>query len=291
MAEKSWKYNKTTKRWEEVKTSPKTAPATTSTKGAGKAGKASTTPTTSQLGPQTPGTVNVFNSKTRQWEKKKSVPWTDDERERYGFSGDYVDSRTANAILRERRARDKYGAPTDEEIDTAETNAYNAGATTGAGSGKRGGDPYARLLATLRGLGDSAAGNINSSMDALTQTLQGQANPFADFKAQQTQTTPELSQLLQSQGVSQDPLQQFAAAINAQNQGQATAFQNQANTMRDIYGANQAGSISDVAQQRSDLMAQLQGNVFGTGAKLMGKQAPDRNAILQMILQSMKAGK
>jgi hypothetical protein len=198
-----------------------------------------------------------------------------------------------NAILRQRRAAAQ-GAPSKEEIDKAEKDAYNAGANTGgtggAGGGK-GGDPYARLLSTLRGLGDSAAGNINTSMDTLTQTLQAQTNPFADFKAQNTQTTPELAGLLQSQGVSQDPLQQFAATINAQNTGQADAFQNQANTMRDIYGANQQGAIADVGQQRNDLLSLLQGNVFGTGAKLMGKQAPDRNSILQMILQSMKAGK
>jgi hypothetical protein len=233
----------------------------------------------------------TYDSKKKKWVQIYTAPWTDDERRRYGFSGDYVDQRTATAIQKERRAREKYGAPTDDEIDQAEEDAYGAGASTGAGAGGKGGDPYARLLSTLRKLGDSAAGNINSSMDSLTRTLQAQKNPFADFKAQQTQTTPELSQLLQSQGVSQDPLQQFAATINAQNQGQATAFQNQADIMRDIYGANQAGSISDVGQQRSDLMAQLQGNVFGAGKNLMGKKAPDRNAVLQMILQAMKAGK
>jgi hypothetical protein len=234
--------------------------------------------------------VWTYDSKKKKWVQVDYAPFTDDERSRYGFSGDTTDSRTASAIYNERRATGKFGAPTEDEINQAEGDAYNSDSRVG-GRGGKGGDPYARLMSTLRNLGNSAAGNINTSMDALTQTLQAQANPFADFKAQQTQTTPELSQLLQSQGVSQDPLQQFAASINAQNQGQAAAFQNQANVMRDIYGANQAGSISDVAQQRSDLMAQLQGNLFGTGARLMGKQSPDRNAVLQMILQSMKAGK
>jgi acyl-CoA-binding protein len=179
--------------------------------------------------------------------------------------------------------------PTVPELEAIRNKAAGPGPGTGGGGG--GGDPYAALLKALTGLGDYAAGNINSSMDSLASTLQAQTNPFADFKAQQTQTTPELSQLLQSQGVSQDPLQQFASAINAQNQGQATAFQNQADIMSKIYGANQTGSIGDVAQQRAGLLNQLQGNVFGSGAELMGKKAPDRNAIMQMILQAMKVGK
>lgn len=233
----------------------------------------------------------TYDSKKGKWVEKKSSPATAQERLDFGVSGTGgIDQRTMNAILRQRRANAQ-GAPTQDEIDQAEEDAYGAGASTGAGAGGKGGDPYAKLLSTLRGLGDYAAGNVNSSMDSLTRTLQAQKNPFADFKAQQTQTTPELSQLLQSQGVSQDPLQQFATAINTQNRGQADAFQNQADIMRDIYGANQAGSISDVGQQRSDLMAQLQGNVFDAGTKLMGKKAPDRNAVLQMILQAMKAGK
>ena len=46
--------------------------------------------------------------------------------------------------------------------------------------------------------------------------------------------------------------------------------------------------ISDVGQQRADLLNALQGNIFGTGAKLMGSKAPNRNAVVQMILQSLK---
>jgi hypothetical protein len=121
----------------------------------------------------------------------------------------------------------------------------------------------------------------------LTRTLQAQTNPFANFQAQNTQTTPELATLLQSQGVQQDPLRQYAAAINAQNTGQATAFQNIADTLGGFNTANQQGMIADAGQQRSDLLNQLQGSVFGTGARLMGKQAPNRNAIVQMLLQAM----
>lgn len=175
--------------------------------------------------------------------------------------------------------------PTVPELDAIRK---KAAADAAAKAGGGGGDPYANLLKALTGLGDYAAGNINDSMNTLASTLQGQANPFANYQAQSTTTTPELAQLLQSQGVSQDPLQQYAAAINAQNTGQASAFQNQANIMRDIYGASQAGSIADVGQQRADLLNQLQGNVLGAGKSLLGKNPANRNQVLQMILEAMK---
>lgn len=174
--------------------------------------------------------------------------------------------------------------PTVPELDAIRKKAA-ADAAAKAGGG---GDPYANLLKALTGLGDYAAGNINDSMNVLNSTLQAQTNPFANFQAQNTSTTPALQQLLQSQGVSTDPLQQYAAAINAQNMGQASAFQNQANTMRDIYGASQQGSIADVGQQRADLMNQLQGNVLGAGKTLLGKNHANRNQVLQMILEAMK---
>lgn len=179
------------------------------------------------------------------------------------------------------------GTP-QQGVSDAELDAIRNSGSNASGANGKGGDPYANLLKALTGLGNYAAGNVNDSMDALNKTLQAQTNPFADFKAQNTSTTPALAQLLQSQGVSQDPLQQFATAINAQNTGQADAFQSQANIMRDIYGANQRGSIADVGQQRADLLNQLQGNVLGAGKSLLGKKAPQRNSILNMILEAMK---
>jgi len=181
-----------------------------------------------------------------------------------------------------------YESGVSSQTPGSTSNATATGAGKVGGKGGKGGDPYKSMLDALRKLSAMSQGNVNSSMDTLVQTLNGQTNPYANFQAQQTATTPELSALLQSQGVDTNPLQQFATAINSQNMGQANAFQNQANTMRDIYTANQQGSIGDVAQQRADLLNQLQGNVFGTGAALMGKKAPDRNSIVQMLLAAMK---
>jgi len=226
---------------------------------------------------------------------KKVVPtssgpaFTADERKRFGVSPTgAIDQRTASAIMKERRGV-RLGGTTDADITGAEQSAYESTlkdltSKTGGGAGAG----YKSMLDALKKLSAMSQGTINTSMDALTQTLQKQSNRFADFQAQQAQTTPELASLLQSQGVSADPLQQFATAINAQNKDQATAFNNLAGTLSGINQTNQQGMISDVGQQRADLLNALQGNVFGTGARLMGKKSPDRNAIVQMILESLK---
>jgi hypothetical protein len=171
--------------------------------------------------------------------------------------------------------------PTQDELNKLKEDRTNP-----RGRGK-GGSQYSNMLKALQQLSAMSQEGINSSMDSLTRTLQAQTNPFANFQAQQTQTTPELATLLQSQGVQQDPLQQYAAAINAQNTGQAKAFGNVADVLSGLQTRGQEGMIADVGQQRADLLNQLQGSVFGTGARLMGKQAPNRNAIVQMLLQAM----
>jgi hypothetical protein len=233
--------------------------------------------------------TTTYDPKTGKWVTTESTPYTDSERKRYGFSGNSVDQRTANEIRKE-RATKTAGGVTEEELAQAEQDEYDRLMGLNNNSGGGGGAGYGGLLKSLRGLGNNAARGINSSMDELTRTLQSQANPYSNFQAQNTATTPALQQLLQSQGVSQDPLQQFATAINAQNTGQANAFQNQANTMRDMYTANQQGSINDVAAQRAQLLNSLQANTFGTGVALMGKSAPNRKAIMQMILEATKNG-
>jgi hypothetical protein len=182
------------------------------------------------------------------------------------------------------------GATAPVEVEIARKRGALAMANANKANSGAGGNQYKNMLATLQKLGNYSAGNINESMNDLSSFLQGQKNPYANFQAQNTQTTPDFAQLLQSQGVNQDPLQQFASAINTQNRGQADAFQNQANTMRDIYGANQLGSVGDVESQRAQLINSLQANTFGTGAALMGKKAPDRNAIMQMILAMLGKG-
>lgn len=150
--------------------------------------------------------------------------------------------------------------------------------------------PYDELANQLNTMGQQAEGTIGSSMDQLKTFLQGQANPYANFQAQQTQVSPALSTLLESQGVSTDPLQQYAATVNAQNAGQATAFQNLANTMRDIYGAQQTGTISDVEQNRANLMSQLGTSRMGMGAQINQQALGQRNQLMELLLSALAKG-
>lgn len=156
--------------------------------------------------------------------------------------------------------------------------------------------PYDDLLTRLNSFyggedGQSGAkGRIGSAMDNLTTFLQGQANPYAGLQAQTAQTTPALNKFLQSQGVSDTPLGQYAEVVNAQNAGAGTAFQNLANTLGGIYGANQAGQISDVGVQRTDLLNQLEQSRLGYGAQLAEKGLDQRNELLKLLMGSVAKG-
>jgi hypothetical protein len=178
-------------------------------------------------------------------------------------------------------------SPSQSPSDT--TDPYNTGAnSTPLTKGNGGGNTYANMLKALQQLSQMSQQTINTSMDDLTRTLQAQANPFANFQAQNTQTTPELAALLQSQGVQQDPLQQYAAAINAQNSGQAKAFGNMADVLSGIQTRGQEGMIADVGQQRANLLNALQGNIMGAGVGLMGKKTIPQNNIIQLLLAGLK---
>lgn len=150
--------------------------------------------------------------------------------------------------------------------------------------------PYEDLQSQLQGLYGQAGTQIGSSMDALKASLQGQANPYAGFQAQQTQVTPQLSELLASQGVSQNPLQQLAAATQAQNAGQAAAYNNLVGSMGQIYGANQAGNISDVDAQRAQLQNQLEQSRLGYGSQIAQDATKQQQNLMTMLLTALSKG-
>lgn len=160
---------------------------------------------------------------------------------------------------------------------------------TGSGSGKGGkpANPYANMLNALQRLSQMSQNTINSGSDQLMEALSNQVNPFANFQAQNTETPDSLSSLLQDQGVSADPFQQYVSAINTQNTGQSDAFNNLAGVLSGLQTQNQQGIIGDVGQQRTNALNTLQGNIFGTGAALMGRKNVDRNAIVKMLLASL----
>jgi hypothetical protein len=150
--------------------------------------------------------------------------------------------------------------------------------------------PYDQLQTQLQGLYGQAGGQINTAMDNLDTFLKGQTNPYTDVKAQETQVTPTLNELLQSQGVSTNPLRQLAAVTQAQNAGQATAFNNLIGSLSGIYGANQAGQLGDVAQQRTDLQNQLSSSNLGYGAQLQQKGMDQQQNLMTMLLTALSKG-
>ena len=150
--------------------------------------------------------------------------------------------------------------------------------------------PQDDLLARLQTMYGEAQPQINTSMDNLTGFLQGQTNPYAGLQAQTTQATPELSELLQSQGVNQTPLQQLAAVTQAQNTGQSTAFQNLIGSMQNMWTGNQAGQIQDVASKKADLQTQLQNSFLGAGTQLNTKAAGQQQDLMTMLLSALSKG-
>lgn len=132
-------------------------------------------------------------------------------------------------------------------------------------------DPYDDLMkkfqglfnqqkSSLVGINEDADTTINDSMDSLETMLKGQANPYADLKAEEVTPTAQLSSFLQAQNVSDQQTQDYAQVLNAQNAGSAGAFNNLAQFMRGVAGANQQGAITDVAVQRDASKRQLANN-------------------------------
>jgi hypothetical protein len=150
--------------------------------------------------------------------------------------------------------------------------------------------PQDDLLAKLTEMYGQAQPQINTAMDNLTGFLQGQSNPYAGLQAQQVQATPQLSELLQSQGVDQTPLQQLAAVTQAQNTGQSTAFQNLIGSMQNMWQGNQAGQLADVNTQRADLQTQLENSRLGAGAQLNKDAAGQQQDLMKLLLEALSKG-
>lgn len=208
-----------------------------------------------------------------------------------------------------------YNSPYDTSIGGAETAGYTDTKTQlntpagGTGGGPSALDRYTQaiqgmltggsyrqpqddLLARLQTMYGQAQPKINTAMDNLTGFLQEQTNPYAGLEAQRTEVSPDsmLSELLQSQGVSQTPLQQLAAVTQAQNTGQSDAFQNLIGSMQNMWTGNQAGQLADVNTQRADLQTQLENSRLGAGAQLNKEAAGQQQDLMKMLLTAISKG-
>lgn len=124
----------------------------------------------------------------------------------------------------------------------------------------------ADLMRQLGISGSQAEGQIGSAMDQLSSYLKAnQVNPYANFQVAgaptgQAAITPEMRDLLATQGVSAQPLEQFAQATGQQNQAQADAFANIARIMAGTTAQANAARLADVEAQRAGALSGLAGN-------------------------------
>ena len=122
---------------------------------------------------------------------------------------------------------------------------------------------------------DSATSDIDRAYGSLEALLRGQVNPYEGYQVQAAPQVAGLSELLGSQGVSNLPVQQLGAALQTQNQGQATAFQNLVNTLGQIYSTSQQGALADVGRMRTESRKTA---------------ATNKQDILKMLIEALRRG-
>ena len=124
----------------------------------------------------------------------------------------------------------------------------------------------ADLLRQLGIAGGAAESQIGSAMDQLSSYLKAnQVNPYANFQVAGAPTgeaaiAPSMRDLLATQGVSAQPLEQFAQATGQQNQAQADAFANIARIMAGTTAQANAARLADTEAQRAGALTGLAAN-------------------------------
>lgn len=132
-----------------------------------------------------------------------------------------------------------------------------------------------RLQSQLTGAYDQSTRDIDQAYNSLEALLRGQVNPYEGYQVQAAPQIGGLSELLASQGVSNQPVRELATAFQTQNQGQATAFQNLVNTLGQIYGTSQQGALADVGRMRTESRRNA---------------ATNRQELLRLLMQALRGG-
>ena len=150
-----------------------------------------------------------------------------------------------------------------------------------------------QLMDAFTKMYDTGAGQINSAYDNLSAALSKQVNPYAEMKPETVQATPQLNELLKSQGVSTTPLEQLAAVTQAQNSGQAAAYKNLIDSLGTMWNAGQTQQQQNIDTLRNQALQALTGNAFAYGGKMLAKDKKktiDQSALIQLI-NAMVGGK
>lgn len=216
----------------------------------------------------------------------KGTAATSEERSALGLGAGPVSSREmANVINRRNRGT------TQSQLDEAQKKAYETTLKLQQNAGLGGsGNGYGNLMTALSNMYGQAKGQINSSTNNLVDFLNQQKNPYANLQAQTVQATPQLQELLQSQGVSTTPLQQLATVTQAQNAGQTTAYNNLINSLNGMWDAGQMQQQQNVQTLQDSNLQALTGNTMGYGANILGKKNPNQQALIQLI-NALSGGK
>lgn len=147
-----------------------------------------------------------------------------------------------------------------------------------------------QLLANLAQQYQASSPVVNASIDALRSQISGMQNPYENIQVQTAQASPQLQQLLESQGVSATPLQEFGAALQAQNQGQAAAFGNLAQQLASGFEQSRGTQLTGAESQRAALLSALE-NARNTYASQLESQAMQRRqGIEQLLLDAIAKG-
>lgn len=146
------------------------------------------------------------------------------------------------------------------------------------------------LMDRLTSMVGSSRGNINTAYGDLSTYLNAQKNPYAGLQATQAPVSPELQQLLQSQNVGTDPVAQLATALNTQNQGQASAFQNLINSMSNVWTGERTGQVADVEAQRAQARNNLDNTWMAYEMQLRNKQNADKMKLMNALLSAISKG-
>jgi hypothetical protein len=155
------------------------------------------------------------------------------------------------------------------------------------GSYRTGQDELLNLLSQQYGASTPV---INTAVDALKAQIAGQVNPYANIQAEATQVTPQLQQLLESQGVSTTPLQEFATTLQSQSEGQAAAFNNLAQQLAAGFEGSRTGQMTGAESQRAALLGALENARNLYSSQIESQALQRRQNIEQLLLDAIAKG-
>lgn len=146
------------------------------------------------------------------------------------------------------------------------------------------------LLARLGKQYSAATPIINQSIDSLRTAIEAQTNPYAGLQAQVSEVSPQLSQLLESQGLSTDALGQFGSVLQAQAQERGNAYNEMAKRMAALDEQSRQRMLTGAESQRANLLAGLEAARAGYGTQIESQATEARRGLEQMLLDAIAKG-